>query len=94
MNKAEFVAVVAARTNSSQKHAAEMVDAFMDTVGEVLMQGEKVQFAGFGTFDVKVRRAREGRNPRKPEETIKIPEAKVPTFKAGKTLKDNLNHKG
>ena len=58
-----------------------------------LKKEEKVQLVGFGTFETRARKAREGRNPRKPDEVIKIPASKAPVFKAGKTLKEAVNNK-
>ncbi len=93
MNKAELVAAVAAKTNFTKKDAEAAINAFLGTVQTALVKGEKVQLIGFGTFETKKRKAREGRNPRKPGETIKIPASKAPTFKAGKALKDAVNKK-
>ena len=90
MNKAEFVAAIAARTELSKKDAEKAVKAFADVVAEELAKGEKVQLVGFGTFEVSERAAREGRNPRSGE-TITIPASKTPKFKAGKALKDTVN---
>ena len=61
------------------------------SVEEALVKGEKVQLIGFGTFETRERKARQGRNPRKPDETIEIPASKAPVFKAGKALKDSVN---
>ena len=58
---------------------------------ESLAKDEKVQLVGFGTFEVRDRKAREGRNPRNPEEVIKIPASKAPVFRAGKALKESVN---
>ena len=91
MNKAELVAAVAAKTNFTKKDAEAAINAFLATVQGALVKGEKVQLIGFGTFETKKRKAREGRNPRKPGETIKIPASKAPTFKAGKSFKDMMN---
>ena len=93
MNKAELVTAVAAKTNLTKKDAEAAINAFLGTVQTALVKGEKVQLIGFGTFETKKRKAREGRNPRKPGETIKIPASKAPTFKAGKALKDAVNKK-
>ncbi len=93
MNKAELVAEVAKKTNFTKKDAEAAINAFLTTVQTALVKGEKVQLIGFGTFETKKRKAREGRNPRKPGETIKIPASKAPTFKAGKALKDAVNKK-
>ncbi len=87
MNKTDLVAAVAAKAEISKKDAEAAVSAVFDAITEALQEGDKVALAGFGTFDVKVRAARAGLNPRT-KETIQIPETKVPSFKAGKPLKD------
>ena len=96
MNKAELVAAVAEKTNFTKKDAEAAVNALIASIEEALVKGDKVQLIGFGTFDVKERatrerKARQGRNPRKPDEIIKIAAAKAPVFKAGKALKDAVN---
>ena len=92
MNKAELVAAIAEKTGTLKKKDAEMaVNAFIASVEETLVKGEKVQLIGFGTFEVRERKARQGRNPRKPGEVIKIAASKAPVFKAGKALKDAVN---
>ena len=91
MNKADLVAAVAEKTNSTKKDAEAAINAFLATVEDALVKGEKVQLIGFGTFETKGRKARQGRNPRKPDEVIKIPASKAPVFKAGKALKDAVN---
>ncbi len=91
MNKAELVAAVAEKTNFTKKDAEVAINAFLSCVQDALVEGEKVQLIGFGTFETRARKAREGRNPRKPEETIKIDASKAPVFKAGKALKDAVN---
>ena len=91
MNKAELVAAVAEKTNSTKKDAEASINAFLETVTKALKKGDKVQLIGFGTFETKKRKARQGRNPRKPDEIIEIPASKAPTFKAGKALKDGIN---
>jgi DNA-binding protein HU-beta len=93
MNKAELVAKVAEKTNMKKKDSEAAINAFLSTVEETLVKGDKVQLIGFGTFETRKRKAREGRNPRKPDETIKIPASKAPVFKAGKALKDAVNKK-
>ena len=65
----------------------------METIQETLAKGDKVQLVGFGTFEARDRKAREGRNPRNPEEKIQIPASKAPVFKAGKSLKEAVNKK-
>lgn len=90
MNKAELIASMAEKCELTKKDTEKALKAFMDTVQESLAQGDKVQLVGFGTFEVKQRAARVGRNPRTKEE-IKIPASKAPLFKAGKDLKDSVN---
>ncbi|MDE5604852.1 MAG: HU family DNA-binding protein [Eubacterium sp.] len=87
MNKTELVAAVATKAELSKKDADAAVKAVIDAVTEALKDGEKVALVGFGTFEVKTRAARTGKNPRTGE-VIDIPEAKVPSFKAGSALKD------
>lgn len=87
MNKAELVATVAEKAGLSKKDSEKAVNAMLDTIAASLESGDKVQLVGFGVFDVKVRGARVGRNPKTKEE-IAIPESRVPQFKAGKALKD------
>ena len=90
MNKAELVAAVAAKTGDTKKNAEACVNAFVDVVTGALVKGDKVQLVGFGSFEVRKRAARKGRNPQTKEE-IKIPASKAPVFKAGKALKDLVN---
>ena len=87
MNKTELIAAVAEKAELSKKDAEAAVSATVDAITEALKQGEKVQLVGFGSFEVKSRAARTGRNP-KTMETIQIPASKAPVFKAGKALKD------
>ncbi len=87
MNKTELVAAVAAKAELSKKDAEAAVKAVTDAITEALADGDKVALVGFGTFDVKTRAARTGKNPRTGEK-IEIVEAKVPSFKAGSALKD------
>jgi len=90
MNKAELIATVAEKAGLSKKDSEKAVGAMLDTITSTLEAGEKVQLVGFGVFDVKVRGARVGRNPKTKEE-IAIPESRVPQFKAGKALKDLIS---
>ena len=92
MNKAELVAAIAAKTGDTKKGAEASVNAFVDVITDALAKGDKVQLVGFGSFEVRKRAARKGRNPRTKEE-IKIPASKAPVFKAGKALKDLVNEK-
>ncbi len=89
MNKAELVTAVAEKAGISKKDADKAVAAFTDVIGETLKKGDKVVLVGFGTFEVKERAARTGRNPRT-KEAINIPASKVPSFKVGKALKDTV----
>ena len=81
MNKAELIAAMAAKTGETKKAAEASVNAFVEVVTESLKKGEKVQLVGFGSFEVRKRAARKGRNPQTKEE-IKIPASKAPVFKA------------
>ena len=87
MNKAELINAVAASADCSKKDAEAVITAALDTITAALTEGEKVQLVGFGSFEVKKRAARIGRNP-KTKESIEIPASVVPVFKAGKALKD------
>jgi DNA-binding protein HU-beta len=90
MNKAELVEAVADSAGLSKADAGRAVDAVVEAVTGALQKGEQVAVVGFGTFSVKSRAARTGRNPRTGE-AIKIAASKVPGFKAGKALKDAVN---
>jgi DNA-binding protein HU-beta len=90
MNKAELIDAVAGASNLSKADAGRAVDALVDTIAGALKKGQQVSVVGFGTFSVKHRAARSGRNPRTGE-TIKIAASNVPGFKAGKALKDAVN---
>ena len=87
MNKTELIAAVAEKANLSKKDAEAAITATVDAITEALAQQEKVQLVGFGSFEVKARAERVGRNP-KTKQTIQIPASKAPVFKAGKALKD------
>ncbi len=87
MNKNELIAAVAEATLLSKKDAEAAVSATVEAITAALAAGERVQLVGFGTFEVKERAARTGRNPKTLEE-IQIPASMNPTFKAGKALKD------
>ena len=92
MNKAELIAKIAEESKLTKKAAETALDAFVTSVEEALKDGEKVQLVGFGTFEVRQRAARKGRNPQTKAE-IKIPASKAPVFKAGKALKELVNKK-
>jgi len=87
LNKTELISSVAEKSELTKKDAEKAVNALFASVEEALTAGEKVQLVGFGTFEVRDRKARTGRNPQTGEE-IQIPAAKVPAFKAGKNLKE------
>ena len=89
MNKAELIAAVAEKTGLSKKDTESVVSATLDTIVAAMAEDEKVQLVGFGSFEVKKRAERVGRNP-KTKESITIPASKVPTFKAGKAMKDSV----
>jgi len=90
MNKAELVAEMASKTGEIKKSTEASLDAFVSVVTDSLVKGDKVQLVGFGSFEIRKRAARKGRNPQTKEE-IRIPESKAPVFKAGKALKDTVN---
>ena len=90
MNKVELVAAVTEKTGLTKKDAEKAVSAVLDSVVEAVASGDKVQIVGFGTFEVRSREARVGRNPRT-KEAIDIPASKQPVFKAGKSFKDAVS---
>lgn len=90
MNKSELIAEVAAKAEITKKDADAAVNAVINSITDALKSGEKVQIVGFGTFEVRERSARIGRDPRTNKE-LKIPASKAPAFKAGKALKDTVN---
>ena len=90
MNKGELIEAVAAAADLTKADATKAVEAVVDSITRALQKGEQVSVVGFGSFAVKSRAARQGRNP-KTGETIHIPASRVPGFKAGKALKDAVN---
>ena len=90
MNKTELIAAVAQKTELSKKDAEKAVAAVIGSIEDALKADDKVQLIGFGTFEVRQRAEKQGRNPRTGE-TMTFPATKVPAFKAGKALKDSLN---
>lgn len=90
MNKAELIGSVAEKAGMPKKDAEKAVNAVFATIEEALAKGDKVQLVGFGTFEVRERAARTGRNPQTGEE-IQIAASRVPAFRAGKALKDSVN---
>ena len=89
MNKADLIQEVVNRSGLTKKDSGSAVDAIIDGITEGLVKGEKVQLVGFGTFEVRSRKAREGRNLATGE-VMKIEASKAPAFKAGKALKDKI----
>ena len=89
MNKSELVELVAEKTELSKKDSEKAVKAVLESITDGLVKGDKVQLVGFGTFEVRNRKAREGRNPATGEK-IKIKALKVPAFKPGKALKEKV----
>lgn len=92
MNRVGLIAAVADQAQLTQKDAKKAVEAVFSTISDSLTKGDKVQIIGFGTFEVRDRKGREGRNPRT-NEPIQIEASKTPAFKAGKQLKDLVNGK-
>ncbi|MFK7890760.1 MAG: HU family DNA-binding protein [Granulosicoccus sp.] len=90
MNKGEFVDAVALKADMSKADAATAVDAVLGTVTDAMKEGDQITLVGFGTFLVRKREARTGRNPRTGE-PLEIAASNVPSFKAGKALKDAVN---
>ena len=91
MNKAELITAMAEKTAKTKKETEETINAFVSVVTEALAKEEKVQLVGFGSFEVRKRAARKGRNPQTGEE-MKIEASKMPAFKAGKELKTVVNN--
>lgn len=89
MNKTELIAAVAEKVGMSKKDVDAVVNAVIDTIVEEVAKEEKVQIVGFGTFEVRRRSERQGRDPRT-NSPITIPASKVPAFKAGKAFKDAM----
>ena len=89
MNKTELIMAVAEKANISKKDADTAVNAVIDTIVDTLAKNDKVQLVGFGTFEVRNRSERQGRDPRT-NSPITIPASKVPAFKAGKAFKDSV----
>ena len=87
MNKTEFINAVAEKEGIEKKCAEKAVNAVFATIAQELAKGEKIQLVGFGTFEIRERAEKQGRNPRTGE-TMTVPASKVPAFKAGKALKD------
>ncbi len=89
MNKTELIAAVAESAGLTKKDTERVINAAIDAITASLVRGEKVQISGFGTFEIKDREARVGRNPHT-KEAIEIPATRAPSFKASKALKDSV----
>ena len=89
MNKTELISAIAEKAELSKKDAEKALNAFVSSVEEALAKDDKVQLVGFGTFEVKARAERKGRNPQTKQEIV-IPASKAPAFKAGKAFKDAI----
>ncbi|HEX2947632.1 MAG TPA: HU family DNA-binding protein [Clostridia bacterium] len=92
MNKTDLINSIASKSGLNKKNSEAALNAFIGSVEEALKGGDKVVLVGFGTFEVRKRAARKGRNPQTKKE-ITIPASKAPVFKAGKVLKDKVNKK-
>ena len=90
MTKTELAATVAEKAKITKKQADLVLNTTFDAIKQALVEGDKVQIIGFGTFEIRNRAARKGRNPQTNEE-IDIPASKLPSFKAGKALKESVN---
>ena len=91
MNKSEFIQAMSEKSGLTVKDATTALNATLEVIQESLQNGESVSLVGFGTFEVKERAARTGRNPQT-KQPIEIPASKAPSFKAGKPLKEAINH--
>ena len=89
MNKTELIAVTAECAGMTKKDTERVLNAAIDAITVSLVKGEKVQLSGFGTFEIKDREARVGRNPHT-REAVEIPATRVPVFKPSKALKENV----
>lgn len=90
MNKAELAQTLSEKLNVPKNQTEEMLNVLLEVITSTLKNGDEVVLTGFGAFSVKTRAARTGVNPQKPTEKINIPAVRVPKFKAGKALKDEL----
>ncbi len=90
MTKADLVEEIAETADISKKHAKVIVDTFIECIVEALLRGEKIELRGFGSFRIRNRKARSGRNP-KTGDPVEVPEKLIPYFKPGKVLKEMLN---
>lgn len=91
MNKSELLSKLSKETGTTIKESKKHLEAFLKIVEETLEKGEPVKLIGFGSFEVRDRKARQGRNPQNPEEVIEIPASKAPVFRPSKNLKEAVN---
>ena len=89
MNKTELIALASQNSGITRKDAERVINAALEAIAAAMVEGDKVQLSGFGTFETKEREARVGRNPHT-KEAIEIPATRVPSFKASKVLKDSI----
>jgi DNA-binding protein HU-beta len=92
MNKSELVGEIAKKSNLSKKNSELALNTLIEVIGDTLKKGEKISLVGFGSYEVRKRKARRGTNPQTKEE-IKIPAKKVAVFRPGKTLRELVNSK-
>ncbi len=90
MTKADLISMISSKVDLSKKDIGEVVNECFESITTTLSKGDKVQIVGFGTFEVRTRKQRKGRNPSNGKEII-IPESRVPAFKAGKYLKESVS---
>ena len=90
MTKVDLIQKIAEKLKLPKKNVTEVVGEVFSSIEKALAKGEKCTFVGFGVFEVKQRAAREGRNPQNPTQVVKIPAKKVPVFRPGKGLKENV----
>ncbi len=90
MNKTELIRAASEKAGLSKKDTEAALSALTEVITDAMIQGDRVQLVGFGTFEVRQRSARTARNPRTKEEIV-VPASKIPVFKAGKSLKDAVN---
>ena len=91
MNKTELVSKIAEKAGTTRKDVEVILNGFTEVVAEALASGEKIQIVGFGTFETRERKARQGTDPKNRDQKISIPASKAPAFKPGKTLKAFIN---
>lgn len=91
MNKTDLINSISKRAGITKKSSEAALNAMLESITETLAKGDSVKLTGFGTFAVRKRSARKGRNPQNPKEVIHIPETMAPIFKAGQKLKEKVN---